>query len=119
MTPPTKRPDSFVFLVREPGHLSQNLQASQFVNLGLPASPNSNLMEFLNQHADTLKHFSLQHIPLGSQSLGVPDPLPLPVLPHLETLEFKHASSFQNIREVTSSEGLDAVRPSPSILEVL
>jgi hypothetical protein len=75
-------------------------------HLRLPASPNSNLMEFLNQHADTLKHLSLQHIPLGSQSLGVPDPLPLPILPHLETLEFK----YTDIGEVTSSEGLDAVR---------
>ena len=75
----------------------------------LPPSPNSNLMEFLNQHADTLKHLSLQHIPLGPQLLGVPDPLPLPVLPHLETLEFKYASWFPNFRGVTSSEGLDTV----------
>ena len=77
----------------------------------LPPSPNSNLMEFLNQHADTLKHLSLQHISWGPQLLGVPNPLPLPVLPHLKTLEFKYTSSFLNIRDVTSSEGLDAVLP--------
>jgi len=66
-------------------------------------------MEFLNQHAGTLKHLSLQHMPFRPQLLGISDPLPLPVLPHLETLELKNALTFSNTIDVTSSEGLDAV----------
>jgi hypothetical protein len=93
-----------------------------------PASPDSNLLQFLNQHADTLKHLSLQHTkpsPFLSQSLGDLDPLPVPVLPHLETLDLINGSSSQTARsqELTSTEGVDAawayVQHSRSTLESL
>jgi len=76
-----------------------------------PASPDSNLMQFLCQHADTLKHLHLQHTkPSSIASQNDLDPLVLPVLPHLETLNILNGSSSRNSQELTSSEGLDAAR---------
>ena len=68
-----------------------------------PASPSSNLMQFLNRHADTLKHLCLQHIkssPIASKSLL------LPILPHLESLNILN----RKCEELASGEGLDAAR---------
>ncbi|KIM81879.1 hypothetical protein PILCRDRAFT_8529 [Piloderma croceum F 1598] len=76
-----------------------------------PVSRSSNLIQFLNQHADTLKHLRLQHtkpLPFASQSLDDLNPLLLPVLPHLKTLNILNGSSSQNGQELASSEGLDA-----------
>ena len=93
-----------------------------------PASPDSNLMQFLNQHADTLKHLSLQHTkpsPFLSQSLSDLDRLPVPVLPHLETLDLINGSSSQTARsqELASTEGVDVawayVQHSRNTLESL
>jgi len=78
-----------------------------------PASPGSNLIQFLNQHADTLKHLRLQHTKPSSfvsQSLDDLDPLLLPVLPHLETLNILRRPSSRKSEELASSEGLDAAR---------
>jgi hypothetical protein len=77
----------------------------------LPASPGSNLMQFLNQHADTLKHLHLQPTkpsPIASQFDL--DPLLPSVLPHLETLNLLNGSSSRNGQQLASSEGLDAAR---------
>ncbi len=51
-----------------------------------PASPGSNLMQVLNQHADTLQHHRLQHT------------------------NILNGSSSRNGEELASSEGLDAAR---------
>jgi len=77
------------------------------------ASPSPTLIQFLNQHADTLKCLSLQHArtsPFGSQWPNDLDPSFVPVLPHLETLNIRSGSSYRNIQESASSEGLDAAR---------
>ncbi|KIJ12477.1 hypothetical protein PAXINDRAFT_101193 [Paxillus involutus ATCC 200175] len=77
-----------------------------------PASPSSNIVQFLNQHADTLKHLRLQHTrlsPFASQSVDDLDPL-FPVLPHLESLNILDGSSSPNGQELTSNQGLDAAR---------
>ncbi|KIM37756.1 hypothetical protein M413DRAFT_30682 [Hebeloma cylindrosporum] len=65
------------------------------------ALPDSNIMRFLNQHADTLKRLRLQHTKRStSQSPDNLSLLPLPVLPHVETLNILSGSSWK--------EGLDA-----------
>jgi hypothetical protein len=76
-----------------------------------PASSDSNLMEFLNQHADTLKHLHLQYIkpsPIASQN-DLHSSV-LPVLPNLETLHILNGSSSQDGQKLASSECLDAAR---------
>ena len=76
----------------------------------LLSSPSPALVQFLNQHADTLKCLSLQHAkPSPFASPDVLDPSLLPVLPHLETLNVQHGRSYRNRQALTSSEGLDAV----------
>ena len=75
------------------------------------SSPSPTLIRFLNQHADTLKRISLQHV--KSSLFASPDdldPLLLPVLPHLETLNIQNGRSYRNAQELTSCEGLDAAR---------
>jgi hypothetical protein len=69
------------------------------------ASHGSNLMQFLNQHAETLKHLRLQHSK-PSQSLDDLDP----VLPHLETLDILNGSPTRSGQELASRDGLDAAR---------
>ena len=71
-----------------------------------PASPSPILMQFLNQHAETLRHLRLQHV---KPSLIAPKLL-LPVLPHLESLNILDSSSFGHRQELPSPEGLDAAR---------
>ncbi|KIJ08757.1 hypothetical protein PAXINDRAFT_18117 [Paxillus involutus ATCC 200175] len=77
------------------------------------ASPGSDLVQFLNQHTDTLKHLRLQHTtppPSAFQSLDDLNCL-LPVLPHLETLDIINGTSYPTRKgHLTSSEGLDAAR---------
>ncbi|KIL62020.1 hypothetical protein M378DRAFT_807280 [Amanita muscaria Koide BX008] len=98
----------------EPSRLLQSLPRKTFPKLTSvllfhsdpPASPDSDLIQFLNQHADTLKHLRLRHTktsPFASDDL---DPLLLPVLPHLETLNILNGPS----QELASSEGLHAAR---------
>jgi hypothetical protein len=75
-----------------------------------PTPPGSNLLEFLNQHAATLKHLSLEYSIssyYASQSLG--NQLS-PVLPHLESLVFGKVEAFGRSEELASHEALDAVR---------
>ena len=77
------------------------------------ALPSPTLVQFLNQHADTLECLSLQHArssPFASQWPDDLDPSFFPVLPHLETLNIRSGSSYRNIPELASSEGLDAAR---------
>ncbi|KIM37762.1 hypothetical protein M413DRAFT_255193 [Hebeloma cylindrosporum] len=70
------------------------------------ALPGSIVMRFLDQHAATLKHLNLQHTkPSASQSPANLSLLPLPVLPHLETLIIQNGWDDQ---EAASKEGLDA-----------
>ena len=72
-----------------------------------PALPSPILMQFLNQHAETLKYLRLQHVklsPIASKSRL------LPVLPHLKSLNILNNSSFRQPQELPSSEGLDAAR---------
>ena len=64
--------------------------------------PSSNITQFLNQHAETLRHLRLQHI---SSKL-----FPLPVLPYLESLHILDGSSFRLNQQLPSREGLDAAR---------
>jgi len=76
-----------------------------------PASPGPNLAQFLNQHADTLKHLHLQHTkPSPNASQYDLDPLVVPVLPHLETLNILNGSSSRNGEGLASSECLDVAR---------
>ena len=76
-----------------------------------PALPSLKLLQFLDQHAYTLKHLSLQHTELSSfasQSLRDFDALPLPVLPHLETLNLHNGSICRRCNyEFPSTRGLD------------
>jgi len=75
--------------------------------------PGSDLVQFLNQHTDTLKHLRLQHTtppPSAFQSLDDLNCL-LPVFPHLETLDIINGTSYPTRKgHLTSSEGLDAAR---------
>jgi len=87
------------------------LRVFSFFHAELLSSPSPTLVQFLNQHADTLKCLSLQHAkpsPFASPDVQVLDPFLLPVLPHLETLNIQHGGSYRNIHTLTSSEGLDA-----------
>ena len=84
------------------------LRVFSFFNEGLLSSHSPILIQFLNQHADTLKCLSLQHAkPSPFASPGILDPLLLPVLPHLETLNVQDGRSCRNRHALTSSEGLD------------
>lgn len=97
-------------LPRQGGKTFPKLTSVLLFHSDPPASPDSDLMQFLNQHADTLKHLRLQHTktsPFASDDL---DPLLLPVLPHLETLNILSGSSSRNGQELASSEGLYAAR---------
>ena len=76
-----------------------------------PASPGPKLMQFLNQHANTLKHLHLQYTkpsPVASQNDL--DSSVLLVLPNLETLNILNGSSSPGGQELASSECLDAAR---------
>ena len=68
-------------------------------------------MQFLNQHANTLKHLHLQYTkpsPVASQNDL--DSSVLLVLPNLETLNILNGSSSPGGQELASSECLDAAR---------
>jgi hypothetical protein len=68
-------------------------------------------LQFLNQHADTLKRLSLQYAkPSPLASADVLDPLLLLVSPHLENLNVQHGRSHRNRQGLTLSDGLDAAR---------
>jgi hypothetical protein len=85
-----------------------------------PTPPGSNLLEFLNQHAATLKYLSLEYSTssdYASQSLG--DPLS-PVLPHLETLIISKVEASRRSEELASHEAVRAyVQHSGSTLTSL
>ena len=66
-----------------------------------PASPSSNLMQFLNQHAGTVKHLCLQGTPIAFKSLLVP------ILPRLESLNILSNPKYRKREEAASGEGLD------------
>jgi hypothetical protein len=73
-----------------------------------PASPSLKLLQFLDQHAYTLKHLSLQHTELSSiASQSLHDLDALPVLPHLETLNLHNGSICRCGYEFASTRGLD------------
>lgn len=68
-----------------------------------PASPSLKLLQFLDQHAYTLKHLSLQHTELSSfasQPLRDLDASPLPVLSHLETLNLQYVGVAVSFRRL-------------------
>ncbi len=75
-----------------------------------PALPSLKLLQFLDQHAYTLKHLSLQHTELSSfasQSSCDLNAVPLLVLPHLETLNLHNGSICRCGYEFSSTKCLD------------